>query len=78
LIRIRAVASFVRMLPRITRQRRAVSRQRVASAYECLRLLEPRVDTPLLGGLVRGRAISALFSGYYRAAAFILRVAARA
>ncbi len=77
-IRIRAVASFIRMLPRIMRQRRAVSRQRVASARECLRLLEPIIDSPLLSGRVRGRAISALFSGYYSAAAFILRVAARA
>jgi GT2 family glycosyltransferase len=76
-IRIRAVASFLRMLPRISRQRRAISRQRVASAYECLRLLEPRIDTPLLSRLVRGRAISAVFSGYYRAAAFVLRIAAR-
>src|SRR5665811_766393 len=65
LIRIRAVASFLRMLPRLLRQRRGISRQRVASAYECLRLLEPRIDTPLLSKLVRGRAISALFSGYY-------------
>ncbi|MGA9761844.1 MAG: glycosyltransferase family 2 protein [Gaiellaceae bacterium] len=78
LIRIRAVASFLRMLPRIARQRRAISRQRVASARDCLRLLEPRIDTPLVSGLARGRAISAFFSGYYRAAALVLRIAARA
>lgn len=78
LIRIRALASFLRMLPRLLRQRRAVSRQRVASAQECLRMLEPRIDTPLLSRLVRGRAISAVFSGYYKAAAFVLRIAARA
>jgi GT2 family glycosyltransferase len=78
LIRIRALASFLRMLPRILRQRRAISRQRVATARDCLRLLEPRIDTPLLSGLVRGRAISAFFGGYYRAAAFVLRIAARA
>jgi hypothetical protein len=78
LIRLRAVASFLRLLPRLIGQRRVISRRRVASGYECLRLLEPRIDTPLLSGLVRGRAISALFGGYYKAAAFLLRVAARA
>jgi GT2 family glycosyltransferase len=78
LIRIRAVASFIRLLPRLLRQRRTVSRQRVAGAYECLRMLEPRIGTPLLNRLVRGRAISALFSGYYRVAALVLRIAARA
>jgi len=78
LIRIRALASFLRMLPRLLRQRRALSRQRVASAQECLRMLEPRIDTPLLSRLVRGRAISGLFAGYYKVAGFVLRIAARA
>jgi len=78
LIRIRALASFLRMLPRLLRQRRAISRQRVASAQECLCMLEPRIDTPLLSRLVRGRAISALFGGYYKVAGFVLRIAARA
>ena len=78
LIRIRALASFLRMLPRLLRQRRGISRQRVVSAQECLRMLEPRIDTPLLSRLVRGRAISAVFSAYYKAAAFVLRIASRA
>ncbi len=77
LIRIRAVGSFLRLLPRLLRQRHYISRQRVASGHECLRMLEPRVDTPLLSRLVRGRAISTLFNGYYKAAAFVLRIAAR-
>jgi len=78
LIRIHAVASFLRLLPRLLRQRRNISRQRVASAYECLRMLEPRIDTPLLSRLVRGRAISAVFGAYYKAAALVLRIASRA
>ena len=78
LTRLRAFLSFLRLLPRLLKQRRLVSRRRRASAYECLRLLEPRIDTPLLTGLVRGRPISALFAGYYKVAALVLKIAARA
>lgn len=78
LTRLRAVSSFLRLLPRLLKQRRLVSRQRSVSAYQCLRLLEPRIDTPLLSKLVRGRPITALFVGYYKAAALVLRIAARA
>jgi len=77
LIRIRAFASFARILPRLWKERRRISKQRVLSAYECLQMLEPRIDTPLLARFVRSRLVSAVFVGYYRAAALVLRVAAR-
>lgn len=78
LTRLHAVFSFLRLLPRLLKQRRLVSRGRRLSAYQCLRLLEPRIDTPLLTRLVRGRPITALFVGYYKVAAFVLKIAARA
>ena len=77
LIRIRAVASFFRALPRAVKERRRISRQRVLSAYEFLQMLEPRIDTPLLSRVVRNGLVSAVFVGYYRIAALLLRISAR-
>ncbi|MGC9974447.1 MAG: glycosyltransferase family 2 protein [Gaiellaceae bacterium] len=78
LIRTRAVALFLRILPRLVKERRRISRQRVLSAYQCLQMLEPRIDTPLLPRVVRNGLVSAVFVGYYRLAALLLRIAARA
>ena len=77
LIRLRAVASFVRVSPAVLKERRAVTRERSLAAYECLRMLEPRIETPLLPRLVRNRATSVVFAGYQKAAGLILRACAR-
>ncbi len=78
LIRIRAVASFLRALPRLLKERRRISKQRVLSSYELLRMLEPTIDTPLLSRVVRNGLVSAVFVGYYKVAARLLRISARA
>lgn len=74
LIRLRAVGSFVRLLPGVLKERRDVSRARILTAYECLQMLEPRIDTPLLPRFARNRAVSATFATYQRGAGLILRL----
>jgi hypothetical protein len=74
LIRLRAVSSFARVLPRVLGERRSISRERVLTAYECLRMLEPRIDTPLLPRFSRNRVTSAVFAVYQKGAGLILRV----
>ena len=77
LIRVRAVASFARILPRVLRERRGISKERTLTAYECLQMLEPRIDTPLLPGYSRSRVVTAVFVVYQKGAGFILRAAER-
>lgn len=68
--KVRASFSLLPMLPWIATKRRTAQKSRKISSADFMKLLEPRVDTPLLGSMPA--FINALFVYYYRIALKLL------
>lgn len=64
--KLRANLAFLRWLPRLLRERRALQRQRVVSAREFAAVLTPDLDSDLISSLARSRAARFALRGYWR------------
>ena len=64
--KLRANLEFLRWLPRLLRERRAVQRQRTIGAGEFAAWLTPDLDSELISPLVRSWPARALLRGYWR------------
>jgi GT2 family glycosyltransferase len=70
--KLRANLEFLRWLPRLLRERRAVQAQRTISAGEFAAWLTPDLDSDLISPLVRSWAARALLRGYWRLVRLLL------
>ena len=64
--KLRANVAFLRWLPRLLRERRAIQRQRTISAREFAAMLTPDLDSDLISPLARARPARALLRAYWR------------
>ncbi|HEU5252176.1 MAG TPA: glycosyltransferase family 2 protein [Solirubrobacterales bacterium] len=64
--KLRANLAFLRWLPRLLRERRAIQRQRVTSAREFAAMLTPDLDSDLISPLARSGPARLLLRGYWR------------
>ena len=64
--------AFLRWLPRLLRERRAVQRQRTISAGEFAAMLTPDLDSDLISPLVRSRPARIILRTYWRAVRALL------
>ena len=71
--KLRANLEFLRWLPRLLRERRAVQRQRTISAGEFAAWLTPDLDSELISPLARSRPARLLLRGYWRLVRLLLR-----
>lgn len=71
--KLRANREFVRWLPRLLRERRALQRQRSISAAEFAAALTPDLDSELISPLVRTLPARLLLRGYWRLVRLLLR-----
>jgi hypothetical protein len=71
--KLRANREFIRWLPRLLRERRAIQRQRTIGAAEFVASLTPDLDSDLISPLVRSRPARLLLRGYWRAVRLLLR-----
>jgi len=71
--KLRANLEFLRWLPRLLRERRAVQAQRTISAGEFAAWLTPDLDSELISPLVRTWPARALLRGYWRLVCALLR-----
>jgi GT2 family glycosyltransferase len=70
--KLRANREFIRWLPRLLRERRALQRQRTVSAAEFAAALTPDLDSELISPLVRTWPVRLLLRGYWRAVRALL------
>ena len=70
--KLRANLAFLRWLPRLLRERRALQRQRVISAREFAAMLTPDLDSDLISPLVRSRPARLHLRAYWRAVRLLL------
>jgi GT2 family glycosyltransferase len=70
--KLRANREFIRWLPRLLRERRALQRQRTISASEFASALTPDLDSDLISPLVRSLPVRLLLRGYWRAVRALL------
>jgi N-acetylglucosaminyl-diphospho-decaprenol L-rhamnosyltransferase len=71
--KLRANLEFLRWLPRLLRERRAIQRRRAVSAGEFASWLTPDLDSELISPLVRSRPARMLLRGYWRFVRLLLR-----
>jgi len=71
--KLRANLAVLRWLPRLSRERRRVQRQRTVGAAEFASWLTPDLDSELISPLVRSRPARLLLRGYWRAVRLLLR-----
>jgi GT2 family glycosyltransferase len=71
--KLRANLAFLRWLPRLLRERRAIQRRRVVSAAEFASWLTPDLDSDLISSPARSRPARLLLRGYWRAVRLLLR-----
>jgi GT2 family glycosyltransferase len=70
--KLRANLAFLRWLPRLLRERRAIQRQRTISAGEFAAWLTPDLDSDLISPLVRTLPARLLLRGYWRVVRLLL------
>jgi GT2 family glycosyltransferase len=70
--KLRADLAFLRWLPRLLRERRAVQRQRTISAGEFAAALTPDLDSELISPVVRSRPARLALRSYWRAVRALL------
>jgi GT2 family glycosyltransferase len=70
--KLRANLAFLRWLPRLLRERRAVQAQRTVSAAEFASWLTPDLDSDLISPLARSLPARLLLRGYWRAVRLLL------
>jgi GT2 family glycosyltransferase len=70
--KLRANLAFVRWLPRLLRERRALQRRRTVSAAEFASWLTPDLDSDLISPLVRTRPARLALRGYWRLVRLLL------
>jgi GT2 family glycosyltransferase len=70
--KLRANLAFLRWLPRLLRERRAIQAQRAVSAAEFASWLTPDLDSELISPLARSRAARLILRGYWRAVCWLL------
>lgn len=71
--KLRANGEFIRWLPRLLHERRAIQRQRTISAAEFAEALTPDLDSDLISPLVRSLLARSLLRGYWRLVRLLLR-----
>lgn len=71
--KLRANLAFLRWLPRLLRERRALRRQRTVSAAEFASWLTPDLDSELISPLVRSRPVRLALRGYWHLVRALLR-----
>lgn len=71
--KLRANLEFLRWLPRLLRERRAVQRQRTITAGEFAAWLTPDLDSELISPLVRSAPARLLLRGYWSLVRLLLR-----
>jgi GT2 family glycosyltransferase len=71
--KLRADLAFLRWLPRLLRERRAVQRQRTISAGEFAAALTPDLDSELISPLVRTGPVRLALRAYWRLVRLLLR-----
>lgn len=64
--KLRANLAFLRWLPRLLRERRAIQRERTVGAAEFASWLTPDLDSDLISPLARSRPARLLLRGYWR------------
>jgi hypothetical protein len=64
--KLRANLAFLRWLPRLLRERRAIQRQRTVGAAEFASWLTPDLDSELISPLARSRPARLVLRGYWR------------
>lgn len=72
--KLRATVLTIKALPKYIKARRHTQARRVINGYEYLTLLHPLIDTPLLGGVVHGRLVNAVFRLNFAIAKKILKI----
>lgn len=65
-LRIKSVASFIWMLPRILKSRKLIQKNNVISSAEFISYLYPNLSSPLLGRISKSKLINSLFRFCYR------------
>jgi len=70
--KLRANLAFLRWLPRLLRERRAIQRERTVSAAEFASWLTPDLDSELISPLARSRPARLALRGYWRAVRLLL------
>jgi GT2 family glycosyltransferase len=70
--KLRANLAFLRWLPRLLRERRAIQAQRSVSAAEFASWLTPDLDSELISPLARSRPARLLLRGYWRVVRLLL------
>jgi GT2 family glycosyltransferase len=70
--KLRANLAFLRWLPRLLRERRAIQAQRTVSAAEFASWLTPDLDSELISPLARSRPARLLLRGYWRLVRLLL------
>jgi GT2 family glycosyltransferase len=71
--KLRANLAFVRWLPRLLRERRALQRQRTVSTAEFASWLTPDLDSELISPLARSLPARLALRGYWRLVSLLLR-----
>lgn len=71
--KLRANLAFLRWLPRLLRERRAIQAQRTVSAAEFASWLTPDLDSDLISPLARFRPARLVLRGYWRLVRLLLR-----
>ena len=71
--KLRANLAFLRWLPRLLRERRAIQAQRTVSAAEFASWLTPDLDSELISPLARSSPARFLLRSYWRAVRLLLR-----
>lgn len=71
--KLRANGEFIKWLPRLLRERRALQRRRTISAAEFAAILTPDLDSELISPLVRSWPARLLLRGYWRLVRALLR-----
>ena len=71
--KLRADTQWLRELPLLLRQRRAIQRERVISTAEFAGWLTPELTSPFLGPLARASVVRAGLRAYWRCVLTLLR-----
>jgi GT2 family glycosyltransferase len=73
-LKVSSTIGAIKALPEAFKGRREVRRRNKLTALEFFEMLEPRINTPLLPGIMRSAPVNWFFIGYYKLARTILRL----
>jgi len=74
ILKMKSTFSFFRLFPATIKSRKNLQKLRKISALEYFGMLEPRIDTPLLPGILRSAPVNWFFKGYYSLAKLVLSI----